>query len=88
LDFKVRLLNIIKKCQKDFIYFILFFEDEKLIFANFLKFPTFKVDCINLIKRITLILKNNKIIKYFYPVFSPDQDANEVISWLKKVKYF
>jgi peroxiredoxin len=58
--------------------------DEKLIFANSLKFPTFKVDCINLIRRITLILKNNKIIKYFYPVFSSDQDANEVISWLKK----
>jgi len=58
--------------------------DEKLIFANALKLPTFKVDNMNLIKRITLILNNNKIIKYFYPVFPPDQNVNEVISWLKK----
>lgn len=59
--------------------------DEKLIFANALKLPTFKVDNMNLIKRITLILNNNKIIKYFYPVFPPDQNVNEVISWLKKI---
>jgi peroxiredoxin len=58
--------------------------DEKLIFVYALKLPTFKVDNMNLIKRITLILNNNKIIKYFYPVFPPDQNVNEVISWLKK----
>jgi len=58
--------------------------DEKLIFTNALKLPTFKIDNMNLIKRITLILNNNKIIKYFYPVFPPDQNVNEVISWLKK----
>jgi peroxiredoxin len=58
--------------------------DEKLIFANALKPPAFKVDNMNLIKRITLILSNNKIIKYFYPAFPPDQNVNEVISWIKK----
>ena len=38
----------------------------------------------NLIERVTLILDNNKIIKYFYPVFPPDQNVNDVIFWLKK----
>jgi len=60
--------------------------DEKLVFANALKLPTFKVDNMNLIKRITLIINNNKIIKYFYPVFPPDQNVNDVIFWLKKSK--
>ncbi|NCU49295.1 MAG: peroxiredoxin, partial [Candidatus Fonsibacter lacus] len=39
--------------------------DEKLEFAKILKLPTFKVLNMNLLKRITLILKDNKIIKYF-----------------------
>ena len=58
--------------------------DEKLKFANALKLPTFKIDNMNLIKRITLILDNNRIIKYFYPVFPPDENVNLVIAWLKK----
>jgi peroxiredoxin len=61
--------------------------DEKLLFANALKLPTFKVDNMNLIKRITLITNNNKIIKYFYPVFPPDQNVNDVIFWLKESKF-
>jgi peroxiredoxin len=60
--------------------------DEKLVFANALKLPTFKVDNMSLIKRITLIINNNKIIKYFYPVFPPDQNVNDVIFWLRKSK--
>ena len=58
--------------------------DEKLKFTNFLKLPTFKVENMNLIERVTLILENNKIIKYFYPVFPTDQNVNDVIYWLKK----
>ena len=60
--------------------------DENLVFANALKLPTFKVDNMSLIKRITLIINNNKIIKYFYPVFPPDQNVNDVIFWLRKSK--
>jgi len=29
-----------------------------------------------------LILSNNKIIKYFYPVFPPDENVNSVIKFL------
>jgi peroxiredoxin len=56
--------------------------DEKLEFANQLKLPTFEVEDMKLIKRITLILSNNKIIKYFYPVFPPDKNVNDVIKFL------
>ena len=62
--------------------------DEKLKFANSLKLPIFKVENMNLIERVTLILDNNKIIKCFYPVFPPDQNVNDVIFWLKKRSVF
>ena len=58
--------------------------DEKLEFANQLKLPIFEVEHMKLIKRITLILSNNKIIKYFYPVFPPDKNVNDVIKFLVK----
>jgi peroxiredoxin len=57
--------------------------DEKLEFAKQLNLPIFEVGEIKLIKRITLILDNNKIIKYFYPVFPPDKNVDEVIAYLK-----
>ena len=57
-------------------------EDEKLEFTNQLKLPTFEVENMKLIKRTTLILSNNKIIKYFYPVFPPDKNVNDVIKFL------
>jgi len=46
--------------------------------------PIFEVGEMRLIKRITLILNNNKIIKYFYPVFPPDKNVDDVIAYLKK----
>lgn len=56
--------------------------DEKLEFANQLKLPIFQVKDLKLLKRITLILSDNKILKYFYPVFPPDENVNEVIKFL------
>jgi len=56
--------------------------DEKLEFAKQLKLPIFEVEDMKLIKRITLILNNNKIIKYFYPVFPPDENVSSVIKFL------
>jgi peroxiredoxin len=35
-----------------------------------------------LIKRTTLILRDGRIEKVFYPVFPPDRNAEEVIDWL------
>jgi peroxiredoxin len=57
--------------------------DLDLSFANTIELPTFEIDGKHLIKRITLIVKDGSIIKFFYPVFPPSQNANDVIDWLK-----
>jgi len=44
--------------------------------------PTFIASNMELYKRITLIIKDGKIIKYFYPVFPPDKNAEEVFTWI------
>jgi len=56
--------------------------DNKLEFARALGLPTFEVDGMELIKRITLIVRDGAIAKVFYPVFPPDRNADEVIGWL------
>jgi peroxiredoxin len=56
--------------------------DEKLDFARALKLPTFSVDGMTLIKRLTLICRDDAIQKVFYPVFPPDASAEAVIRWL------
>jgi len=58
--------------------------DEKLKFAKKLKLPLFKVEGMDLIKRITLILKDNEIVKYFYPIFPPTKNVEDVIEYFKK----
>ena len=57
--------------------------DEKMAFTRALKLPTFTVEGVTLIKRLTLIVRDRKIEKVFYPVFPPDKHAEEVIAWLK-----
>ena len=56
--------------------------DHKLDFANALRLPTFEVQSMTLLKRVTLIIASGRIEKVFYPVFPPDKNAEEVIRWL------
>jgi len=56
--------------------------DEKLEFANALRLPTFRVEGMTLIKRLTLVVRDGRIEKVFYPVFPPDGNAEEVVRWL------
>lgn len=57
--------------------------DESLAFKSDLSLPTFKVARMELYKRLTLISKDNKIVKVFYPVFPPDENIDEVLSWFQ-----
>ncbi|MGH8618327.1 MAG: peroxiredoxin [Burkholderiales bacterium] len=57
--------------------------DATLAFARALKLPTFSVDGMTLIKRLTLIARDGVIVKVFYPVFPSDRNAGDVIEWLK-----
>jgi peroxiredoxin len=58
--------------------------DERLEFARSLRLPTFEVEGMSLIKRLTLILSDGRIEKVFYPVFPPDKNAEEVTAWLAR----
>jgi peroxiredoxin len=47
-----------------------------------LDLPTFSVDGMTLYKRVTLVAHAGVIEKVFYPVFPPDENAEEVLAWL------
>ena len=57
--------------------------DARLELVKALKLPTFEVAGMTLIKRLTLIVRDGVIEKVFYPVFPPDENAGEVVRWLK-----
>lgn len=57
--------------------------DSKLEFQKKLNVPTFEVEGKTMYKRLTLIIKNSKIIKVFYPVFPPDKHIFKILEWLK-----
>ena len=56
--------------------------DEELAFAKALDLPTFEVEGMVLLKRLTLIIDDGRIVKVFYPVFPPDRNAEEVVEYL------
>ncbi|MGV3742885.1 MAG: peroxiredoxin [Burkholderiaceae bacterium] len=58
--------------------------DEHLALTRALSLPTFVVDGKTLIKRLTLIIEDGKIVKVFYPVFPSDRNAGDVVQWLKE----
>ncbi len=60
--------------------------DISLMFAQELGLPTFEVEGMRLIKRVTLIAKDGKIAKYFYPVFPPDKNIDDVLAWLLQME--
>ena len=57
--------------------------DEELAFADTLRLPTFEVEDMVLLKRLTLIIRDGRIEKVFYPVFPPDRSAQDVVGWLE-----
>ncbi len=57
--------------------------DSDLKLTHALKLPSFEVDGMRLIKRLTLVIDDGKISKVFYPVFPPDRSASEVLRWLE-----
>ncbi len=57
--------------------------DEKLELTTALNLPTFEVNGLTLIKRLTLIVNAGVIEHVFYPVFPPNTHAEVVIGWLR-----
>lgn len=57
--------------------------DDRLQLATALALPTFQVDGMTLIKRLTLVIDDGAIETVFYPVFPPNADAANVAAWLR-----
>lgn len=57
--------------------------DTQLAMKEQLRLPTFRVEAMELYKRITLICYDSEIRKVHYPVFPPDVDVDHVLEWLK-----
>jgi peroxiredoxin len=58
--------------------------DEKLELTRALRLPVMEVAGLTLMKRLTMIVDDARIAHVFYPVFPPDQNAAEVLAWLKQ----
>lgn len=54
--------------------------DERLELATALGLPTFEVDGMTLLKRLTLFLHDGAIESVIYPVFPPDRSAEQALT--------
>ena len=57
--------------------------DPELRLASTLRLPTFEVEGLTLYKRLALVVEGCAIVKVFYPVFPPNENAAEVLAWLE-----
>jgi peroxiredoxin len=57
--------------------------DTGLALAQALNLPIFDVDGQHLYRRLTLIVRDGAVEHVFYPVFPPDQHAQQVLTWLR-----
>jgi peroxiredoxin len=58
--------------------------DPALRLADALDLPTFEFDGERLYKRLALVAEGGRVVKVFYPVFPPDENAAEVAAWLRR----
>ncbi len=58
--------------------------DEGLELRDALGLPTFETAGLTLYKRVTIVAEEGLVAKVFYPVFPPDRNAEEVVSWLSE----
>ena len=56
--------------------------DADLEFVRALRLPTFEFRGMTLVKRLTLVIDGGRITHVFYPVFPPQDHAEEVLAWL------
>lgn len=49
-----------------------------------LSLPTFEVEGMRLVKRLTMIVRSGQIEHVFYPVFPPNESADQVLQWVRK----
>ena len=57
--------------------------DARLEWAEEMGLPRFEIAGMMLLKRLTLIVRDGRVEKVFYPVFPPDRNAVDVIAWFR-----
>lgn len=57
--------------------------DQERQLAAALDLPTFEADGMTLYKRITLVINDGRIEHVFYPIFPPNEHAQQVLHWLR-----
>jgi peroxiredoxin len=57
--------------------------DDQFQLCDALHLPTFEVEGMRLLKRLTLIIRGGRIEHVLYPVFPSDGSADEFLVWLK-----
>jgi len=58
--------------------------DAQFRLTDALRLPTFEVDGMRLVRRLTLVVRGGMIEHVFYPVFPPDAHAEDVLRWLAR----
>jgi peroxiredoxin/lysophospholipase L1-like esterase len=57
--------------------------DSEFRLARDLELPTFEADGTRYYRRLTFIARGGRIVKVFYPVFPPQDNAGDVVRWLR-----
>ncbi|MCM0673666.1 MerR family transcriptional regulator [Micromonospora phytophila] len=57
--------------------------DPALTLADALNLPTFEAGGMRLFTRLTLVVKDDRIEHVFYPIFPPNEHAQQVLAWLR-----
>lgn len=58
--------------------------DSEFALAALLRLPTFELGGRRYYRRLTLIARGGRIVKVFYPVFPPQENAADVAAWLRE----
>lgn len=58
--------------------------DASFELTHALNLPTMQVEGKTLLKRLTLVIRDGRIARVFYPVFPPDQAPVAVLAWLRE----
>jgi peroxiredoxin len=57
--------------------------DPQRRFGDALRLPTFEAAGMTLYKRLTLVARERRIVKVFYPIFPPQANAGDVLNWIR-----
>jgi peroxiredoxin len=57
--------------------------DAALALTQALALPTMTVAGLTLLKRLAMVVADGRIVKVWYPVFPPDRNAIDVLTWLR-----